>query len=106
MAVSLKRGNLARDLDIPETISAATARQMFYTLLKNVEYSNRSYILTRAGKPVARIVNLNEWKEIMTTLEIMVEPEHQAELDKAIREVKEGKIHSFEEVFGHKQSNL
>ncbi len=105
MAVSLRK-YLNRDLSIPETLSDTEARRAFFALLNNVWESNRSYTLTKEGKPIAKIVTYEEWKGLMTTLEIMAEPKHQAELDKAIREVEEGKIHSFEEVLGHKQPNL
>ena len=106
MAVSLKRGNLKRDLSIPEILPVTKARQVLFSLLENVERSNRSYTLTKDGKPVALIVNLDEWKGLMATLEILANPEHQAELDGTIEEVGGGKTYSFEEVFGHRQPNL
>ncbi|MBU1262750.1 type II toxin-antitoxin system Phd/YefM family antitoxin [bacterium] len=108
MAEILKRSHskTKRNLSIPEVLSATDARQVFFSLLENVEHSNWSYTLTKNGKPVAKIVNPNEWKGLIATLEILASSKHQTELDKAIREVEEGKTHSFEEVFGHKQPNI
>ena len=100
------RGYLERNLDIPEILPATTARRLFFSLIDNVEHSNRSYTLTKDGKPVARIVNPEEWKGLMATMEILIDPKHQVELDEAIKSVEDGATCSFEEVFGHKQPNL
>ncbi|MBU0567185.1 type II toxin-antitoxin system Phd/YefM family antitoxin, partial [bacterium] len=68
--------------------------------------SNKSYTLTRDGKPVAKLVNIEEWEGLLATVEIMANQDHQKELDGAIKEVEEGKTSSFVEVFGHSQPNL
>ncbi|MDI6792277.1 MAG: type II toxin-antitoxin system Phd/YefM family antitoxin [bacterium] len=93
-------------MELPETISATEARQNLFALLDGVSSSNKSYTLTKDGKPVAKLVNIEEWKGLLTTLEIMANPDHQKELDEAIKEVEDGKTSSFEEVFGHLQPNF
>lgn len=89
-----------------ETVSVAQARQNLFALLDGVSSSNKSYTLTRDGKPVAKLVNIEEWEGLLATVEIMANQNHQKELDGAIKEVEEGKTSSFEEVFGHSQPNL
>lgn len=89
-----------------ETIPVTQARRNLFALLDGVSSSNKSYTLTRDGKPVAKLVNIEEWRGLLATLEIMASPNHQKELDMAIKEIEEGKTSSFEEVFGHSQPNL
>ena len=89
-----------------ETIPVAQARQNLFALLDGVSSSNKSYTLTRDGKPVAKLVNIEEWEGLLATVEIMANQDHQKELDGAIKEVEEGKTSSFVEVFGHSQPNL
>lgn len=89
-----------------ETIPVTQARQNLFALLDGVSSSNKSYTLTRDGKPVAKLVNIEEWEGLLATVEIMANQDHQKELDGAIKEVEEGKTSSFVEVFGHSQPNL
>ncbi|MBA3065041.1 type II toxin-antitoxin system prevent-host-death family antitoxin [bacterium] len=82
-------------------LSVTDARHEFFNMLNNVEKSDRSYTLTRKGKPIAQLLNFEQWKGILTTLEILVNPSHKAKLDKRIEETRRGKTVSFEQVFKH-----
>ncbi|MBU0569003.1 type II toxin-antitoxin system Phd/YefM family antitoxin, partial [bacterium] len=66
-----------------ETIPVTQARQNLFALLDGVSSSNKSYTLTRDGKPVAKLVNIEEWEGLLATVEIMANQDHQKELDGA-----------------------
>lgn len=90
----------SKDLTANDFISVTDMRHELFNLLNKVEESNRSYTLTRRGVPIAQILNYEQWRGILTTLEILVSPGHQAKLDKRIKEVKQGKAISFKQAFG------
>ena len=94
MSVSHSKNLIAEDF-----LSVTDARHEFFNLLDKVERADRSYTLTRKGKPIAQLLNFEQWKGILTTLEILINPSHRAKLDKRIKESKQGKTLSFEQVF-------
>lgn len=83
-------------------LSVTDARQDFFSLLDQVERTDRSYTLTRKGKPIAQLLNFEQWKGILTTLQILANPSHRTELDERIKEAHKGKTVSLKEVFGEK----
>jgi len=90
-----------RNLTAEDFLSVTDARHEFFNLLNKVEKLDRSYTLTRKGKPIAKLLNFEQWKGILTALEILVNPSHRSKLDKRIEEVRRGETVSFDEVFEH-----
>ncbi len=91
---------------LPEVMSASKAKDNFFLLLDKVYDANCHYTLTKGGVPVAKVISIEEWQSLMTTLDILANKKHQGELDKRIKEVDEGKYSSYKEIFGHEQPNL
>lgn len=54
-----------------EDISIKKAREEFSDVLNYVAYGNKTYQITRYGKPVAVIVSMMQWKEIVKTMSIV-----------------------------------
>lgn len=101
MPTSHSKNSTAQDF-----LSVTDARHDFFNLLDKVERSARAYTLTRKGKPIAQLVNFEQWRGILTTLEILANPSHRAELDKRIRETKRGETIPFDRVFKHERFDL
>ena len=89
----------SKNLTAEDFLSVTDARHEFFNMLNKVEKSDRSYTLTRKGKPIAQLLNFEQWRGILTTLEIFVNPSHRAKLDKRIEEAGRGKTVPFEQVF-------
>ena len=89
----------SKDLTAEDFLSVTDARHEFFNLLDKVEKADRSYTLTRKGKPIAQLINFEQWRGILTTLEILISPSHRTKLDKRIKESKQGKTVSFGQVF-------
>jgi len=93
--------NHSKNLTAEEFLSVTDARHEFFNMLDEVEKSARSYTLTRKGRPIAKLLNFEQWKGILTTLEILVSPSHRSKLDKRITQARRGKTVSLDEIFEH-----
>jgi len=89
----------SKGLTAEDFLSVTDARHEFFNLLDKVEKSHRSYTFTRKGKPIAQLLSFEQWKGILATLEILVNPSHRDELDKRIKDTKQGKTVSLDEIF-------
>ena len=81
-----------------EVVPATEARHEFFTLLDKVSKANRGFTLTRGGRPIARLLNYEEWQGLLTTIEILANPRHRKQLDRRIAQVKAGKTLSLDQL--------
>ena len=84
--------------------TATEARRHFFDLLDKVG-SDPSFrpIITRHGKPIATLVNVEEWENLMETLSIAANPQLIKNLEKVREDIRKGKVLTYDEVFGHPQ---
>ena len=84
--------------------TATEARRHFFDLLDKVG-ADPSFcpIITRHGKPIATLVNVDEWENLMETLSIAANPQLVKNLEKVREDIREGKVLTYDEVFGHPQ---
>ena len=84
--------------------TATEARRQFFDLLDKVD-ADPSFqpTITRHGKPIATLVNTDEWESVLETLDIAANPKLVQNLDQARKDIKEGKVLTYDEVFGHPQ---
>lgn len=82
-----------------EVVPATKARQHFFDLLDRVARANGHFTVTKDGEPVAEVVNSEEWRSLLTTLEILSNPRHRRQLDRRLRDVRRGKVVTAKQVF-------
>ena len=78
-------------------------RKKLYALIKACDDRALSLIITSEGRAVARLMGESEYESLIETLEILSDKRQVASLARALKHVKEGKLYSHEEVFGHRQ---
>ena len=93
-------------MDKHNTLPVTDARKELYSLIKACESRSLSFVLTAKGRPIARLLSEEEYASIMETLEILSDKKQVERLTSALKQAQKEKLHSHEEVFGHKQPNL
>lgn len=70
-------------------------------LVTGVEEREEEIIVTRNGKPAARLVNYAEYERLKETLEVLSDPDLMRQIHESLAEIASGKPGlSFEDVFG------
>jgi len=70
-------------------------------LVTGVEEREEDVIVTRNGKPAARLVNYAEYQSLKETLDVLSDPELMRQIRQSLAHIAAGKKGlSFEEVFG------
>jgi len=87
-----------------KTINATKARKNFFEMLNQVSRPSVSYAITKNGETQAVLVNFDEYESLKETVEIMANNKLVKEIEEGIKEIKQGKVSTYEEVFGHPQS--
>jgi len=87
-------------MNIKTTLSATDVRNNFFDILTEVEKANIPYTVTREGKPIAVIMNAEEYESWMETLDIMSNPETIRNIEESKKELARGEYVTFEEAFG------
>lgn len=85
------------------TKTATEAKAHFLELVRAAEQCSGRFVITRAGRPAAVLMNADEFEGWLETLALVSDPNVRAELHEAIQELKAGRGHSFEEVVGRPQ---
>ena len=91
-------------MDKDKTYPVTDARKALYGLIKACETKSLTFVLTSKGRPVARLLSEDEYGSIMETLEVLSDKRQVERLASALKHLRKGKLHSHEDVFGHKQS--
>lgn len=81
-----------------KVIPAFKARQNFGQLLEEARYRGSRFIVERAGKPMAVVVGIEEWENILETLAEVDDPEYLESIKEARREIELGQTLTFEEL--------
>ena len=78
-------------------------RKNLYALVKACGDCASTFVITSEGRAVARLVGEQEYESLMETLEVLSDKKQVERLVSALKHVKQGKLHSHEDVFGHPQ---
>jgi prevent-host-death family protein len=85
------------------TLTVTEAKAHFLELIRDSDKRLERFIITKQGKPVAVVMNADEFEGWLETLEIISDKKGLKELRKAKKELKQGKTKSFKEVVGRLQ---
>lgn len=70
-------------------------------LVTGVEEREEEVVVTRNGKPAARLVNYAEYERLKETLDVLSDPDLMRQIRRSLKEIAAGKPGlSFEQVFG------
>ncbi|MEW6040297.1 MAG: type II toxin-antitoxin system Phd/YefM family antitoxin [Elusimicrobiota bacterium] len=83
-----------------ELMSVSELRSRLLKSIQHLEKVPERYIITREGRPAAVLLGYEEYKNLIATLEVVLDPEMVRGIREGLRDKKAGKIKSFEEVFG------
>lgn len=81
-----------------KVIPAFKARQNFGQLLEEVRYRGHRFLVERAGKPMAMMIGIEEWQNIVETLAELNDSEYLASIKEARREIELGKTLTLKEL--------
>ncbi len=87
-----------REPTMTKVIPAFKARQNFGQILEEARYRGHRFLVERAGKPMAMVVGIEEWENIVETLAELNDPEYLASIREARREVELGETLTLEEL--------
>ena len=85
------------------TKTVTEAKSHFLELIRATQERSGRFVITRAGRPAAVLMNADEYEGWLETLALVSDPKVRTELREAMRELKAGRGHSFEEVVGRPQ---
>ena len=81
------------------TITATEAKAHFLDIIRKADRTMQHFVISKNGKPKAVIMSVDEYDGWLETIEIMSDKKAMKEIQDARQELKQGKGHSFEEVF-------
>jgi antitoxin YefM len=82
-----------------ETVPASQAKTHFSSLMKRIREQHESFAISQRGKIEGVLLGINEYESLVETLEILSDREMMASLDRGLREEKEERLYSHEDVF-------
>ncbi len=88
-----------------KNISVRKLRANLAGILDDVKAHLDRYVISKRGEPEAILMCIDDYEGWLETLEIMSSKKTMADIRKAEKEIKEGKFHTFEEVFGRIKKN-
>ncbi len=91
---------MAAEREDPTTkvVSAFRARQNLGQLLDEARYQGHRFVVERSGKPMAIVVGIEEWENILETLAELSDPEYLVSIKQARREIELGQGMSLEQL--------
>ncbi|HLB28866.1 MAG TPA: type II toxin-antitoxin system Phd/YefM family antitoxin [Dehalococcoidia bacterium] len=99
MALQLEEGHMANQQEIvTKVVSAYKARQNFGRLLEEARFKNTRFLIQRSGRPMAMLLGIEEWENILETLAELADPEYLASIQEARREIELGQVVGLEEL--------
>lgn len=81
-------------------------RNNFLSLLRKARDVFQRVIITKKGRPEAVLMSYEEYEGWLETIDIMSDPELVKSINEAKEDIKHGRIHTYEEVFGKLQKNI
>jgi len=85
------------------TKTVTEAKAHFLELIRAAEERSGRFVITRAGRPAAVLMNADEYEGWLETLALVSDPKVRAELHESMQELKAGRGRPFEEVVGRPQ---
>jgi len=82
-----------------ELLSVSELRTSVLKLIHRLERVPERYVITREGKPSAVLLGYEEFKNILATLEVVLDLEMVKGIEEGLRDKKAGRIKTFEEIF-------
>jgi antitoxin YefM len=79
------------------------ARAALPKIVQAVNELYERYIITQKGKPAAVVMSYAEFESWQETLDIVSNPQLMTALAQAEEDLAAGRVHTYEEVFGHPQ---
>ncbi|MFC1621291.1 type II toxin-antitoxin system Phd/YefM family antitoxin [Candidatus Omnitrophota bacterium] len=83
-------------------ISVRNLRKNLANVISDVKAHYERYVVSKHGKPEAILMSMDDYEGWIETLEIMSDKEAMEDIRLAEKEIREGKVYDFEEVFGKK----
>ncbi len=80
------------------TITLKELRPELPEVIKKIDTKLDRYIITKRGKPVAVMMNIDDYEGILETLEILSDKEAVKRIKKAKQEIKTGEAVSLEQL--------
>jgi prevent-host-death family protein len=87
-------------------ISVRELRKNLANVIKDAKTHYEHYVVSKRGKPEAVLMSMDDYEGWLETLEIMSDPEAVKDIKQAEKDIKEGRVYDFEEVFGHNLKKL
>lgn len=75
-----------------EGISVTEARKSFLPLIEKVDSERYRFMVTKHGKPVAVVMNYEEYSRMVETLKLIEDKQLTREIKKGLEEVERGKL--------------
>lgn len=75
-------------------------------LLTEVDELGERVVITRSGRPVGVLLVMDEYEDLLETLEILADPELSEAVRVGLQEVDEGDLVSREEVWGNLEASV
>lgn len=82
------------------TLPVSEARQSLTSLISKIGRLMDRAVITRNGKPEAVLLSFEEYESWVETLELMSLPSSVAGIRQGLADLRAGRHHSFEKVFG------
>lgn len=82
------------------TLPVSEVKNKFCHIVDDVEKAFGRYIVTRKGKPAVVILSIEEFRSLLETVEVMADKDLLKRIKQAKKDIKEGRVYSYEEVFG------
>jgi prevent-host-death family protein len=86
------------DGSLTRVIPAFKARQNFGQLLEAARYRGQRFVVERSGRPMAVVIGIEEWENIIETLAELDDPDYLESIKEARREIQLGESITLEEL--------
>ena len=87
-----------REQRVTKVIPAFKARQNFGQMLEEARYRGYRFVVERAGKPMAVVVGIEEWENIVETLAELNDPDYLQSIKEARAEIELGQTVTSEQL--------
>jgi len=86
-------------INFSDTIPVSKAKTYFSELIRRIKDHRESFAITQRGKVEGVLLSIEEYESLIETLEILSDRELMASVTRGLKDEKEGRLHSNEEVF-------
>ena len=86
-------------LTIQDYIPVTKAKSKLLDIIRKIENSDDTVAITKNGVPEAVLLSMNKFEGLVETLEVLSDENAMKSIRKSIKEAREGKWLSFDEVF-------